>query len=119
MSQVILAEDEAQLRSLISSMLAEKGVKVREAADGIEALQLLKDNPTVALLLSDIVMPRMDGRALQRAGRQRFPKVPILLMSGYEADSTREEGPILKKPFTAVELARAVREALDRAAAVT
>ena len=49
MSQVILAEDEAQLRRLISSMLADRGVSVTEAADGAEALQRLKDDPSAAL----------------------------------------------------------------------
>jgi DNA-binding NtrC family response regulator len=85
MTQVILAEDEAQLRSLISSMLEEKGVKVREAADGVEALQLLRDNPAVGLLLSDIVMPNMNGYELVEASLKLRPELKVLMMTAYAA----------------------------------
>src|SRR5882724_8990577 len=86
MSQVILAEDESQLRELIAAMLTSKGVSVSEAADGIEALQLLKDNPGTALLLSDIKMPNMDGYALVEASLKLRPELKILMMTAYATD---------------------------------
>jgi two-component system, cell cycle response regulator CpdR len=86
MSQVILAEDEAQLRSLISSMLTDKGVTVSEAADGTEALQMLKDDPAALLLLSDIVMPNMNGYDLVEASLKLRPELKILMMTAYAAD---------------------------------
>jgi DNA-binding NtrC family response regulator len=85
MSQVILAEDEAQLRRLISTLLGDKGVTVSEAADGVEALQLLKDNPSTALLLSDIVMPNMNGYELVEESLKLRPELKILMMTAYAA----------------------------------
>jgi DNA-binding NtrC family response regulator len=86
MSQVILAEDEAQLRGLIAAMLTAKGVTVSEAADGAEALQLVKADPAAALLLSDIVMPNMDGYALVEASLKVRPELKVLMMTAYAAD---------------------------------
>jgi two-component system response regulator VanR len=67
MNQVILAEDEAQLRELIAEMLSSKGVQVSGAADGVEALKLLRATPSVSLLLSDIMTPNMNGYELVEA----------------------------------------------------
>src|SRR5215813_12939415 len=86
MSQVILAEDETQLRRLISSMLADRGVSVTEASDGAEALQRLKDDPAATLLLSDIVMPNMNGYELVEASLKLRPELKILMMTAYAAD---------------------------------
>ena len=72
-TQVILAEDEAQLRELIAEMLSSKGVQVSEAADGVEALKLLRATPSVSLLLSDIMMPNMNGYELVEASLKMRP----------------------------------------------
>jgi DNA-binding NtrC family response regulator len=86
MSQVILAEDEAQLRRLISSMLADRGITVTEAADGHEALQRLKEDPGAVLLLSDIVMPNMNGYELVEASLQLRPELKVLMMTAYPTE---------------------------------
>ena len=86
MSQVILAEDEAQLRRLISAMLTDRGVSVTEAADGSEALQRLKDDPGASLLLSDIVMPNMNGYELVEASLKLRPELKVLMMTAYAAE---------------------------------
>ena len=86
MSQVIRAEDEAQLRGLIASLLTAKGVTVAQAADGVEALELVKKDPGAALLLSDIVMPNMDGYELVEASLTLRPELKVLLMTAYAAD---------------------------------
>ena len=86
MSQVILAEDESQLRRLISAMLADRGVSVTEAADGAEALQRLKDDPGATLLLSDIVMPNMNGYELVEASLKLRPELKVLMMTAYPTE---------------------------------
>ena len=86
MSQVILAEDDAQLRGLIAEMLSSKGVQVCEAADGLEALKLLQSMPAVALLLSDIMMPNMNGYELVEASLKMRPELKVLMMTAYPTD---------------------------------
>ena len=83
MSQVILAEDENQLRSLIAELLAAKGLKVSQAADGVEALELIRDNPGAGLLLSDIVMPNMNGYELVEESLKLRPELKVLMMTAY------------------------------------
>ena len=59
--QVLIAEDDALLRTFIAEMLTERGVRVMQAADGMQASQMLDDNVGISLLLSDVKMPHMDG----------------------------------------------------------
>jgi DNA-binding NtrC family response regulator len=86
MAQVILAEDETQLRQLIAQSLENRGLKVIGAADGLQALQLVKDNPAVALLLSDIQMPHMNGHDLVEASLKVRPELKVVMMTAYAAD---------------------------------
>jgi len=101
---ILVAEDEAMLRIIAVEMLEDAGFEVFEAGDGAEALELLKAHPQIALLVSDIKMPRMDGYALVEAGLTFRPDLKILLMTGYSQDpppqvlKTREIQ-ILHKPF--------------------
>jgi DNA-binding NtrC family response regulator len=85
MLEVIVAEDEGQLRDLLAEVLAETGFKVRQAADGTEALDLLKANPGVSLLLSDIVMPKMNGYELVEEALKIDPELKVLMMTAYPA----------------------------------
>ena len=84
-AQIIIAEDEAPLRLLITEMLSEAGLIVRPAADGVEALELVQKHPNISLLLSDVNMPRMDGYALARFFRGR-PARPLLIAYTGEFD---------------------------------
>lgn len=86
MPQVILAEDEGQLRRLIAEMLAAKGLKVCQAADGVEALELLRLHPGAALLLSDIVMPNMNGYELVEQSLKIRPELKVVMMTAYPTD---------------------------------
>jgi DNA-binding NtrC family response regulator len=86
MPQVILAEDEAQLRGLIAELLSSKGIQVCEAADGLEALKLLQSMPAVSLLLSDIMMPNMNGYELVEASLKMRPELKVLMMTAYPTD---------------------------------
>jgi CheY-like chemotaxis protein len=101
---ILVAEDEAMLRVLAVEMLEEAGFQVFEAGDGVEALELLKINPQIALLISDIKMPRMDGYALVEAGLAFRPDLKVLLMTGYSQVPPPQvlkarEIQILHKPF--------------------
>jgi two-component system cell cycle sensor histidine kinase/response regulator CckA len=80
--QVLVAEDEGVLRGHIAEMLTERGLQVMQAADGMEASQILKDNRGISLLLSDVRMPRMDGYALIDEAIARNPVLKVLMMTG-------------------------------------
>jgi two-component system, cell cycle sensor histidine kinase and response regulator CckA len=92
------------------------------ARDGVEALEeQARHRGAVHLLISDVVMPRMSGGELAQRLLERIPHLPVLLVSGYTADTNLAlhlppgELTLLPKPFTAGELACKVREVLDRA----
>ena len=101
---ILVAEDEAMLRVIAVEMLEDAGFKVFEAGDGVEALELLKSNPQIVLLVSDIKMPRMDGYALVEASLALKPDLKVLLMTGYAQEPPASvlkarEFQILHKPF--------------------
>jgi CheY-like chemotaxis protein len=100
---ILVAEDEAMLRLIAVEMLQDHGFEVFEAADGAEALDLLKANPEIALLVSDIKMPRMDGYALVEAGLAVRPDLKVLLMTGYSQEPPPSikfrDIQVLRKPF--------------------
>jgi len=103
-TSILIAEDEAMLRLIAVEMLQDAGFEVFEAADGVEALELLKANPQIVLLVSDIKMPRMDGYALVEAGLAFRPDLKVLLMTGYAQEPPPQvlkarEIQILHKPF--------------------
>jgi len=82
-TQIILAEDEPQLRLLIAEMLAANDLHALPAEDGVAALQLIKDNPGASLLLSDVRMPRMNGHELAVEALAVRPELKILMMTAY------------------------------------
>ena len=101
---ILVAEDEAMLRLITVEVLQDAGFEVYEAADGAEALDLLKANPGIELLVSDIKMPRMDGYALVEAGLAFRPELKVLLMTGYSQEPPPsiqkiQDIQILRKPF--------------------
>ena len=119
---VLLAEDEEVVRRFAREILSGNGYKVLEAGNGREALLLSEANRgEIHLLLTDIIMPQMNGRELTERIRPLRPALRILYMSGYTDDAilrnaVMEDGiPFLQKPFTPEGLARKVREVLDPA----
>ncbi len=109
---VLLAEDDADVRTVVRMQLAELGCAVVEAENGAEAADMVENIPAIALVISDVVMPgTMDGRALARFVRRFRPELPMVLMSGY-ADAG-EGGdpslPLLAKPFSRDKLLAALR----------
>jgi CheY-like chemotaxis protein len=98
---ILLVEDHDPLRAMTARTLGEHGYRVLEASDGSAALELLVSGVQVDLVLTDIVMPRMDGYQLAASLRVRCPTVPILFMSGYSDNRFQVPGRFLAKPFTA------------------
>ena len=82
-TQIIIAEDEPQLRLLIAEMLAANDLRALPAEDGVAALQLIKDNPGASLLLSDVRMPNMNGHELVVAALALRPELKVLMMTAY------------------------------------
>jgi CheY-like chemotaxis protein len=109
---VLVAEDEESVRTLIRHMLGLLGYEVVMAADGDEALAVLRMRAgEVRLVLLDLTMPRRDGGQTLRELRQRWPDLPVLLMSSYSEaelgpDVTGAAGGVLQKPFSLRDLAQ-------------
>jgi two-component system, cell cycle sensor histidine kinase and response regulator CckA len=85
---------------MTARLLGELGYHVLEASDGSAALELLVGGVQVDLVLTDLVMPRMDGYQLAASLRVRSPSIPILFMSGYSDNRFQVPGRFLAKPFT-------------------
>ncbi len=115
---VLLVEDEASLRKLTRDVLQENGYTVLEAADASQALAIAKRSVGIDLLLTDVVMPGLSGRALADAFAISHPDTRVLFMSGYADREIAKPGAldpetaILHKPFTRDDLIRRVEEAL-------
>ena len=114
---ILLVEDEPMVRTVAERALTRHGYKVLTATNGEEALEIVEDGKEIALLISDVVMPLMDGPTMVREVRKGRPDVPILFMSGYAEEQLRKSIDIanvafLPKPFSVQELAEAVRKAL-------
>ncbi len=117
---ILVAEDEESVRRLLRTILERLGYRVLEAPDGDEAWSVWqREQGRIDLLITDIVMPRVDGPALVRLVRDSRPDAKVIYVSGYtdEAIVRRVEWepgtPFLQKPFTSLALARTVRAVLD------
>jgi two-component system cell cycle sensor histidine kinase/response regulator CckA len=116
---ILLVEDEDGLRALNARGLASRGYTVLEAGNGVEAIEVLeKADGRVDLVVSDVVMPEMDGPTLLRELRSRIPGLKIIFVSGYAEDAFQKHLPadgqfaFLPKPFTLKQLVAAVKDTL-------
>ena len=117
---ILLAEDDDSARKLIRSVLQEHGYRVLEAQDGEEALQLFEQHEgLIHLLLTDVVMPGMNGRELAERLHPLQPKMKVLYMSGYTDNAIIRNGvlepgmPFIQKPFPPEVLVSECRKVLD------
>ncbi|MEK7408972.1 MAG: PAS domain S-box protein [Acidobacteriota bacterium] len=120
---ILLAEDEQEVRDMASDMLRRQGYTVLTADDGAEALEIWdRQQESIQMLVTDVIMPRVGGRELAERLRQSRPNLPVLYISGYTDEVIARHGILdsdagfLQKPFTQAELGRKVRAALDTAA---
>jgi two-component system, NtrC family, sensor kinase len=116
---VLVVEDDSDVRDYVVETLASLGYKVFEAGEAESAMRLLDENPSVRLLLTDVVMPGMNGRKLGEEARLRRPDLKILYMTGYSRNAIMHQGrldigvDLLQKPISSEQLASAVRRMLD------
>jgi CheY-like chemotaxis protein len=119
--KVLVVDDDMFVRRATSRALRARGYHVYEANDASAALRLLRDQPEIELLVTDVVMPGLDGRELARAAREDRPRLKVLFISGYMDDAVLRHGieraqvPYLEKPFASHALAGRVRQVLDAA----
>jgi len=117
---ILLVEDEANLRYLARQFLEKQGYRVIEAADGVVAVQIaVAHSGVIHLLLTDVIMPGMNGRELAQRMAEIRPNTKVLYMSGYTENVIGHNGTLdagvrlLQKPFTLRDLKSKVREVLD------
>ena len=118
---ILLVEDEDMVRAVAERALTRAGYTVVTASQGEEGLERFAQMEKVDLIISDVVMPTMDGPAMVRALRAKRPDLPVLFMSGYAEEQLRhsidiDDVAFLPKPFSVAQLAEATSVALDEAA---
>lgn len=112
---VLVVEDEAILRLVVVEALSSTGLAIHEAGDGVRALNVLEAHPSIALLISDIKMPGMNGYELAESALARNPDLKIIFMTGYSRDPVpeimrRAGAQVLYKPFDLEKLCALARE---------
>lgn len=118
---VLLVEDEQVVRALVSVSLTRNGYVVVEAANGMDALDIVAQSHTgIDLLLTDVMMPKMNGKELAEELKSLFPQIAVLFMSGYASNVIFQKGiaiegtNFIQKPFIPEQLLVAVRKALNQ-----
>lgn len=123
LDRILLVEDEPSVSLVVARMLQQAGYVVLHASSGARAVEMAREAPGIDLLLTDVVMPGMDGRQVADAVTRLRPGLPVLFMSGYTQDAIVHHGVVdagvefLSKPFTAMVLVRRVQAMLAAAAA--
>jgi two-component system, cell cycle sensor histidine kinase and response regulator CckA len=117
---VLIAEDEDMVRRMLTRVLGDAGYRTLEARHGEEALRMATfAYPYLHLVITDVVMPELDGRALGLRLRDRFPALPVLYISAYPPDDLFHRGapdpsaPFLQKPIESDQLLAAVDRLLS------
>jgi PAS domain S-box-containing protein len=116
---ILLVEDDDGVRGLIKAILTSVGYKVLEATNGFDALQISQTHKAPDLVITDLVMPKMNGRELIQHLGQLFSEIKVLYISGYTDEAVVSQGlergaSFLQKPFAPSHLAEKVRDILDR-----
>jgi len=120
-ARILLAEDEPHLRQLVTRILTRAGYTVMAYGDGAAALEVVEDDPSsFQLLVTDIVMPHVNGFELAEAMRQHCPHTGVVMITGYIPEDfvcpeALRDALILSKPFTPEALVSAVARALTPA----
>jgi CheY-like chemotaxis protein len=114
---ILLVEDDRLVLGAVRAVLEAQGCSILAAGSATEALQVCEHHPgPIHLLLTDVVMPEMNGRELAEQIRRRLPGIKVLYMTGYTEDQMLRAGLIahevalIRKPFSITDLARKVRE---------
>ncbi len=111
---VLVVEDDPRVRDLLVEVLQDLGCRVVEAADGLSGLRILKDTPSIQLVISDIGLPGMDGRRMVEEARVHHPDLKVILVTGYAQSLALTEGlrdpgmELVTKPFGIDEITRRI-----------
>jgi two-component system, OmpR family, response regulator MprA len=115
--RILIVEDDTITRRNLSVLLSDEGYDVDQAGDGVQALEILAGRP-FDLVLSDIVMPRMDGLKLLQQLQFMAPQMPVMIMTSYVSDSLSSvpagAAEFIRKPFVLDDLLFKVQRALDK-----
>jgi CheY-like chemotaxis protein len=115
---VLVVDDDDDIRDYTAAVLVEAGYRVTTAASPSEALHCLRDGPSIDLMVTDIVLPEIDGLKLAELAKRRQPALNVLYTSGYpetfERQPVERYGGFLAKPYRSAQLERAVGEAMMR-----
>ena len=119
-AKVLLVDDEELARTSVAAMLEDAGFTVTQAASGFEALRHMRSGPQPDVLVTDYAMPGMSGAELAREARQRWPDLPVLMITGYANLSDKDAAglPRLAKPFRQPDIAGAIASLLAAQRAV-
>jgi CheY-like chemotaxis protein len=118
---VLVVEDEPAVRHLAAGVLEDRGYTVLRASNGQEGLRIVREHlgEPISLVVSDVVMPLMNGHVMAEWLKAMYPEIKVLFTSGYTDDTLERHGvqdagvAFLAKPYTPDTLARKVRELLD------
>jgi CheY-like chemotaxis protein len=118
-STVLVVDDDPEVLEVAVATCEEMGLTVLRAEDGVGALEILRDNPEVELLLTDIGMPKMTGWELAHAAKQKYPDLKVIYTSGYIntypiGQHGMGYGPLLPKPWRGNQLRKKVLTALGQ-----
>jgi two-component system cell cycle sensor histidine kinase/response regulator CckA len=110
---ILAVDDDGMVLNLVRAMLQRHGYLVMVADSGTEALRVfLNAEDRIDLMITDIVMPEMDGTVLAGEIKRRKPELPVLYMSGYADRLEQLDAPVLAKPFSSAALVGTVRKLL-------
>ena len=116
---ILLIEDEETVRKFIEHTLSSMGYQILVAKDGFEALEIVMKNSAIDILLTDVVLPKMNGGKTAEKIKEIIPEIRILFMSGYAANVFLAKGIMkndtwfLQKPFTQEQLATMIKDILS------
>jgi len=117
-ARVLLVEDEPSLREVLTQFMEAAGMRVMSAGGGQEALAKIDTGAPIDVLLTDLVMPEMDGRTLAQNARSKRPTLPVIYMSGHTDDTLMQKELLaeglgyLQKPFTRADLMKAIQQSM-------
>jgi two-component system response regulator MprA len=115
--KILIVEDDTITRRNLSVLLSDEGYDVDQAGDGVQALEIIAEQP-FDLVLSDIVMPRMDGLKLLQERQFVAPQMPVMIMTSYVSDTLSSvpagAAEFIRKPFVLDDLLFKVQRALDK-----
>jgi len=110
---ILVVDDEAEVRALVREILTLHGYNVIDTGDPVAARRIAETQP-IHLLLTDVVMPIMNGVELAKRVEATSPSTKIVLMSGYSTAAVKDSGrPLISKPFKASDLVNTIKQMLD------